>query len=98
VAERGAEILGFVDAWLQQPTDLMHRPTMFCFIAEIAVAEGVRSQGVGARLMAAIEAWAREEGAEYMSLEYNGHNPRAGAFYTERMGYRIGSTTAIKRL
>lgn len=98
VAERGPEIVGFLDAWLQSPSDMMHCPALFCFIAEIGVAQHCRSQGIGELLMRACEEWARSEGAEYMSLEYNAHNPRAGRFYEERLGYRTGSIAAIKRL
>ena len=98
VAEHGSEIVGFVDGWLQRPTDLMHRPVTICFIAEIGVSESARSQGIGALLMQAMEAWGRTNGAEYTLLEYNAHNARARRFYEERMGYRSGSTVAIKRL
>jgi len=95
--EEGA-LRGFVDAWIQWPTDLMHKPCRCCYIAEIAVAESFRSQGIGAILMAAIEEWGRKEGAEMALLEYNANNPRAAAFYQHRLGYHPGSAMVLKWL
>ncbi len=97
VAHEGRDVVGFIDAWLQRPIDLMHRLTVYCYIAEVAVSERHRSQGVGASLMEAAETWGRQQGAEYTSLDYNTNNPRAASFY-QRMGYHAASVMAIKRL
>lgn len=98
VAESGGEIVGFVDARLEQSHDLMHRELTYCHIAEIAVSKRCQSRGIGGRLMEAAEEWGRGQGAEFASLEYHTANVRAGAFYQQRMGYRPASITAIKRL
>ena len=98
VAESGGEIIGFVDARLDKSPDPMHKDLVYCHIVEIAVGENSRGQGVGAKLMLAAEDWGRSQGAELASLEYNAANKRAAWFYHERMGYRIASVTAIKRL
>lgn len=98
VAVCGREVAGFVDGWLQHPMDLMHRPCTYCYIAEIAVAESMRSSGIGTLLMRAIEDWGRQLGATFASLDYNTNNPRAGAFYRDRMGYRSASSMMIKPL
>jgi ribosomal protein S18 acetylase RimI-like enzyme len=76
----------------------MLRASLYCHIAELAVAEEWRSQGVGAHLLAAAEAWGHERGAEVASLDFHIANLRAARFYQENMGYRITSNTAVKVL
>jgi GNAT superfamily N-acetyltransferase len=98
VAELSGEIVGFIDAGLEQSHDLMHREIIYCHIAEIAVSSRHQNQGIGVRLLQAAEDWGRGQGAEFASLEYHTANTRAGSFYQQRMGYRPASTTAIKRL
>lgn len=98
VAEIGGEIVGFVDARLQRSPDAMHRELTYCHVAEIAVSNRNQSQGIGAQLLRAAEDWGRRQSAEFASLEYLAVNTRAGAFYQQRMGYRVASITAIKRL
>jgi ribosomal protein S18 acetylase RimI-like enzyme len=98
VAESGGEIVGFVDARLDRSPDPMHKDLIYCHIIEIAVAERKRSQGIGEQLLRAAEDWGREHRAQLASLEYNAANTRAAAFYQQRMGFRVASITAIKRL
>ena len=98
VAELAGEIVGFVDAQLEQSLDAMHRETTYCHIAEIAVSDRHRNQGIGGRLLRAAEDWGRRLGAEFASLDYHAANRIARAFYHRRMGYRAVSITAIKRL
>jgi ribosomal protein S18 acetylase RimI-like enzyme len=98
VADLGGEIVGFVDARLERSLDAMHREMLYCHIAEIAVSSHRRSQGIGEQLLRAAEDWGRRRGAEFASLEYHAANTRAAALYRERLGYRVASLTAIKRL
>jgi lactoylglutathione lyase len=98
VAELSGEIVGFIDARLEQSLDAMHREMVYCHIAEISVRSVHRNQGIGGRLLQEAEDWGRRLGAEFASLEYHAANSRAGLFYQERMGYRLASITAIKRL
>lgn len=98
VAEISGEIVGFVDARLYRSPDPMHREMLYCHIVEIAVSRSHQSQGIGGQLLQAAEAWGREHGAELAMLEYNAANTRAGEFYQRRMGYRVASITALKRL
>ena len=98
VAEADGQMVGFVDARLDRPFDAMHRDTLYCYIAEIAVSSPFRSRGAGEQLLRAAEEWARARGAEYAFLEYNRANTRAAKFYADRMGYRVASITAFKRL
>jgi GNAT superfamily N-acetyltransferase len=52
----------------------------------LVVAEGQRSLGAGARLLAAAEDWARKHGCKSMSVRSNVIRERAHQFY-ERNGY-----------
>ena len=52
----------------------------------LVVAEGQRSLGAGARLLAAAEEWARRHGCKEMSVRSNVIRERAHKFY-ERNGY-----------
>jgi len=98
VAEQNGQIVGFVDAALQQSPDPMHRPMTYCHVAEIAVRAPYQSQGIGRQLLEAVEDWGRRQGAAFASLEYHIANTRAGAFYERKMGYRTAAITAIKKL
>jgi len=98
VADLRGEILGFVDARLVRSPDAMHRDMIYCHVSEIAVSSRNQSQGIGKKLLGAAQEWGRERGAEFSSLEYHAANVRAASFYQERMGYRVASITAIKRL
>lgn len=97
IAEEAGRVVGFLDARLTKPFDPMYRPSTYCFIADVAVAEGQRGRGVGRTLMQAAEQWAAESGAEFVLLEYHVSNERAAALYAE-LGYRAGSVVAVKRL
>jgi ribosomal protein S18 acetylase RimI-like enzyme len=98
VAELNGEIVGFIDARLEQSPDAMHREMIYCHMAEIAVNSQYQNQGIGRRLLRAAEDWGRRQGAEFASLEYHAANTRASLFYQQRMGYRLASITAIRRL
>jgi ribosomal protein S18 acetylase RimI-like enzyme len=98
VAELSGEIVGFLDARLEQSPDPMHREITYCHIAEIAVRNTHRNQGIGGRLLQAAEDWGHGLGADFASLEYHVANTSAGLFYQERMGYRPAAVLAIKRI
>ncbi len=98
VAEFDGEVVGFVDARLDRPTDPMHREMVFCHIVELAVARRFQSKGIGAQLLQGAEQWGRQLGAHIALLEHNQANSRASAFYRQRMGYRVTSITLIKKL
>ena len=98
VAELSGEIVGFIDARLEQSPDPMHREMIYCHVAEIAVRSRHRNQGIGGLLLRAAEDWGRQQGAEFASLEYHAANTPASLFYQQRMGYWVASITVIKRL
>jgi ribosomal protein S18 acetylase RimI-like enzyme len=91
VVQLSDEIVGFIDARLEQPLDAMHREMIYCHIAEIAVSGRYQHQDIGQRLLRAAEEWGRRQGAEFASLEYHAANTRASLFYQQRMGYRVAS-------
>jgi len=97
VAEACGEIVGFVDARVENQFDPMLPPVPYCYVVEIGVAASHRGQGVGEQMMSAIEEWGLSRGAGYVVLEYNNRNTRAAAFY-HRRGYEPVSTSAIKWL
>ena len=98
VAALSGEVVGFIDACLEQSPDPMHRQMICCCISEIAVSRRHQNQSIGGRLLRAAEDWGRLHRAEFAFLEYVTANVRASSFYQQRMGYRTASVTAIKRL
>jgi ribosomal protein S18 acetylase RimI-like enzyme len=98
VAEVDDEIVGFVDARLDQSPDPMHRDLTYCHVIEIAVSTRYQGRGFGAQLLQAVEGWGRGKGAEFASLEYLVANTNAADFYQRRMGYHAAGILAIKRL
>jgi GNAT superfamily N-acetyltransferase len=98
VAVLGDEIVGFIDARLEQSLDVMHKEMTFCFIADVAVSRAHQSQGIGGRLLQSAEDWGRGLGAQFASLQYLAANAHAGEFYQHRMGYHVAAIMAIKRL
>lgn len=65
-------------------------------IAGLVVGEGSRSEGVGSALLAAGEAWARDQGLEVMQVRSRTTRERAHRFY-ERAGYERVKISAVFR-
>lgn len=66
-------------------------------ITALVVAADARGRGIGRLLVAAAEAFAREQGCERIELTSGDHRPGAHAFY-ERLGYAVECRRFIKRL
>jgi ribosomal protein S18 acetylase RimI-like enzyme len=75
-----------------------YRDVRYAFVDDLAVAQGIRGQGVGTQLLRAAEAWARDRGAEAMLLDTHPNNVRALRFYHERMGYQNVGVRLVRRL
>ncbi len=77
-AERGGELIGV--ATCSMDAGVAH-------LSELMVAAGERGGGLGARLLAAFEAWAARHGAHKLTLHTRHHGP-AQPFY-ERHGWHV---------
>jgi len=83
VAESGKDgVIGWVHVSRQPLLEVEIRAE----VNGLVVAEGQRSLGAGARLLAAAEDWARKHGCKGMSVRSNVIRDRAHKFY-ERSGY-----------
>jgi GNAT superfamily N-acetyltransferase len=75
-----------VIGWLHVSKEPLLESEMRAEVNGLVVAEGQRSLGAGARLLAAAEEWARKHGCKGMSVRSNVIRERAHQFY-ERNGY-----------
>ena len=66
-------------------------------VADLAVTESARRQGVGSKLMQAAEIWGRERGLRTLSLDVWACNEPALRFYASG-GYIAESTSLIKSI
>jgi len=83
VAESGKDgVIG----WLHVSRQPLLEVEIRAEVNGLVVAEGERSLGAGARLLAAAEDWARRHGCKSMSVRSNVIRERAHEFY-ERKGY-----------
>lgn len=75
-----------VIGWLHVSKQALLESEIRAEVNGLVVADGHRSLGAGARLVAAAEGWARKHGCKYMSVRSNVVRERAHKFY-ERNGY-----------
>ena len=75
-----------VVGWLHVSKEPLLESEMRAEVNGLVVAEGQRSLGAGAQLLAAAEDWARKHGCKEMSVRSNVIRERAHKFY-ERHGY-----------
>jgi len=75
-----------VIGWLHVSRDVLLESEIRAEVNGLVVAEGQRSLGAGAQLLAAAEDWARKHGCKNMSVRSNVIRERAHKFY-ERNGY-----------
>ena len=82
-------VVGMIELWLKRPRDRRGAriPRIHVDLG-LAVAPDWRGRGVGSALMRAAEAWAREQGAERMTLDLDAANDGALRLY-ERLGYTV---------
>jgi GNAT superfamily N-acetyltransferase len=78
VAERGDGLVGFCTAYLDLDSV---RFGLRCWVEDLAVDPGHRSEGVGARLLDEARAWARAEGATHLELDTAEVRSDAQRFY-----------------
>lgn len=85
VAERDGALVGYLMATQHERPPIMVGPPDL-MICELAVAESLRGQGVGRRLLDEAEAWGQAEGTGYLRLHVYEANVGAIRFY-EREGF-----------
>lgn len=78
IAERGGEVLGVAEGACG--AGVAH-------LSELLVTRRERNKGIGARLLAAFEAWAGRQGAHKMTLNTEQH--RLAVQFYERHGWQI---------
>jgi diamine N-acetyltransferase len=100
VAELADEqtVVGFAQLVVE---DTGERPGLmrrrYVLVIDVEVLEAHRGQGIGHKLMAASEEWARARGATQMELSVWDFNDRARALY-ESLGYRTTYRQMLKEL
>lgn len=104
VAELRGDVAGSLGATLREPTASGNRQVLRDFsrrtahIDSLGVAEPFRRRGIGQALMAAAERWAKDSGAEVISLETELANQTSMPLYERTMRYRRQSMTFRKTL
>jgi len=104
VAEVGGRVVGAATGRIERPLDSARYQLQRQFsetrlmVDVVVVEEAFRRQGVGARLMAALEDWGRDRGATVSLLDTYPESALSLPFFQERMGYRRRSVRLIKPL
>jgi GNAT superfamily N-acetyltransferase len=104
VAEVDGEAVGDAQAVLSEPaTTAAIQPQLDVgrrrvYLNWLAVQERCRSQGVGSRLLAAVESWARENGAELIVTDTNLRSNVGAVEFYERHGYERQAVILRKSL
>ena len=94
MAEVEGELAGFGALHVQ---NLVERDEPGCEVAGLVVGERFRRQGIGERLMAALEDEARKRGATHLVLNTAHRRADAHAFY-EALGYEHTGRRYAKKL
>lgn len=81
-AESPRQVLGLAVALLRRTPDLpIIVPQLYVLLDGLVVASSSQRQGIGERLVAAVEAWAQQKGARWVQLEVHAFNTAAESFY-----------------
>ena len=94
VAQEGDTVAGVAVVHVMAP---LHVPDRWALLSALVVDDGQRSGGIGAALLLAAEAFAREQGCAQLELSSNVVRTRAHRFY-ERQGYREKRMRFVKML
>ena len=94
VAQEGDTVAGVAVVHVMAP---LHVPDRWALLSALVVDDAQRSGGIGAALLQAAEAFAREHGCAQLELSSNVARTRAHRFY-ERQGYREKRMRFVKML
>jgi GNAT superfamily N-acetyltransferase len=86
VVEYDGRTVGFVSGELQESSPAFH-PKTWASVDDVFVAPDYRNLGVGRALFESVKAWAKERGADGISLQVAAANERGRRFY-EDLGFR----------
>ena len=89
-----AEVDGRIAGWIQVSLPRAFETALQAEIAGLVVDEASRSRGIGGRLLAASESWAREHGCRAVRVRSNVVRERAHGFY-RRAGFRQTKTQRV---
>jgi GNAT superfamily N-acetyltransferase len=104
VAEVDGQPVGDIHARLDRPMPDAGRQLvrevgqLRVFVTALVVQAAWRRQGVGTRLLEAVESWGRQQGATLISLDTFIGSPLSVPFYELRMGYQRRAIIFHKRL
>ncbi len=93
VLEQDDELCGFI--WAALMSTLVD--ARVGYIKNVYIAPHLRGSGHAQRLMAAVEQWLVDQGADKIMLDASTCNPRALAFY-EKLGYEVERVRMVKRV
>ena len=96
VAEQSGTVLGFGHSMLKKSPPPV-KPRLDGFITDLVVTESVRRQGVGTKLLKAVESWCIEHGAEAITLSVAARNELGLAFWCSK-GFEPWTSTMWKPL
>jgi ribosomal protein S18 acetylase RimI-like enzyme len=98
IAEMDGKIVGFVHAFARTAPDFpILVPRHFAIVDSIVVKVEYQKQGIGRRLLEAIEEWSKRKGASSIELNVYEFNEEAITFY-EGLGYKTFSRRLSKEL
>jgi GNAT superfamily N-acetyltransferase len=86
VAEYDGRTVGFVSGELRESSPTF-RPKIWASVDDVFVESNYRNLGVGRALVEGVKAWAKERGADGVSLQVAAANARGRKFY-EDLGFR----------
>ena len=92
-----AELDGVVVGFASVAREVAFTGEAQAYIGELAVTAGAEGQGIGQALLAAVEAWAREQKLHLLVLDTGAANQRARRFY-ERSRFQEESVRLTKVL
>ena len=98
VAVVGGEVIGIAEVYVRHDEpDAYAFEKIYGYLQSLMVLEPFRETGVGGRLLAAAQSWAREKGATEMRLDTWEFENGPLHFY-ERFGYRTLRRTLVRDL
>ena len=86
IAELDGQTVGFISGELREGSPTFRQKT-WASVDDIFVEPDYRNRGMGRALLKSVEAWARERGADGISLQVAAANGRGRKFYGE-LGFR----------